>query len=431
MLLQISQKYLTPLHERELVHRDIKPQNIIISEVDDEKEYTLIDFGLLRENNSSATITGTFHGTLGYQRMKAVYEVEDDFYSLAKTAYFLLSGKHPELVVLAEYDEIEDRKKISALPIDDRLKKVMFKMLGHDVKNRYNEVSELISDLGKVQRKVRGQEIDIDLGSSRALTQLRESTQVPEALERKIKGLQMIFEEQYEGCFRYRNPLSEKFVADLDNVLVQLGYFKEGFPTGDDGLVEAYIRPRRDSEFVDVLRINSPGSDLEGYLSFFTAKGMEKGAYFLRPFRKNKEAFYEIPKLWVARAQEWGPAIATTIAFGTNSGSGVGEWVLSGVIGTVVLIMSAILTSRANYGLSKGVHKVNENNTRGYLTPDHSYAWGLLGVTLPHVVGKATYDVGNGLRKFNHATGGISDGDALHDALLPAPRFTYNGGNDE
>lgn len=77
-----------------LIHRDVKPQNVIIAPTGD---VTLVDFGLARSLDLENTKTQV--GTVGYAPMEQVRgqpEPCSDIYSLGATMYFMLAGHHPK-----------------------------------------------------------------------------------------------------------------------------------------------------------------------------------------------------------------------------------------------------------------------------------------------------------------------------------------------
>ncbi|WP_101947330.1 serine/threonine-protein kinase [Mycobacterium sp. 3519A] len=120
-------------HQRQLLHRDVKPANILLTQLDSGGwRAMLADFGIARrvDDTSSLTQTNIAVGTVAYaapeQLMGLTLDGRADQYSLAATAFELLTGSHlyldlnPAVVisrhVSAPPPEIADRKpELSAL----------------------------------------------------------------------------------------------------------------------------------------------------------------------------------------------------------------------------------------------------------------------------------------------------------------------------
>jgi serine/threonine-protein kinase len=86
-------------HKKSLLHRDVKPANIIVADLDsDNPSVFLADFGIARplEDTSGITTTNMTVGTVAYaapeQLMAEQMDGRADEYALAATAYHLLSG---------------------------------------------------------------------------------------------------------------------------------------------------------------------------------------------------------------------------------------------------------------------------------------------------------------------------------------------------
>ena len=99
LLLQYSLMILDVLEylhglPKSLLHRDVKPQNIIVR--DEDGELFLVDFGLAREGGSATT--KTLVGTLGYaplEQVKGHPEARSDLYALGATMWHMLVGEQP------------------------------------------------------------------------------------------------------------------------------------------------------------------------------------------------------------------------------------------------------------------------------------------------------------------------------------------------
>ncbi len=145
-------------HEKGLVHRDVKPQNIIISEKDGA---VLTDFGLVRAIASSGmTNSGAILGT-PYYMAPEVWEVEDpapgaDQYALAcvlvemLTGKVLFDGKTPPIVMAKHFKPLELPASLSE-NVPQGVEVVLRRALAHDPAERYASVKEFTLELVKTE----------------------------------------------------------------------------------------------------------------------------------------------------------------------------------------------------------------------------------------------------------------------------------------
>src|SRR4029079_18280187 len=92
---------LDAAHARGLVHRDVKPANVLIEGEGDSERVYLTDFGLARqvEATSGVTATGAFVGTLDYVAREQIrgehVDARADIYALGCVLFELLTGNPP------------------------------------------------------------------------------------------------------------------------------------------------------------------------------------------------------------------------------------------------------------------------------------------------------------------------------------------------
>lgn len=140
-------------HNNHIIHRDIKPQNIIISK---EGKVKVTDFGIAKATNSN-TITSNAMGSVHYlspEQARGGYSDEkSDIYSLGITMYEMLSGQVPfagdntvSVALLHIQGEAIPLREIDP-SIPPSVEKIVQKCMQKKPERRYLSASELISDL--------------------------------------------------------------------------------------------------------------------------------------------------------------------------------------------------------------------------------------------------------------------------------------------
>ncbi len=153
---------LSDAHEKNIVHRDIKPQNIMIARNDQMK---VMDFGLAKLNVDSAlTKAGTSLGTLSYMSPEQANGIPADFrsdiWSLGVVFYEMLTAELPfkaeHAAGLTYLIVNEDPPAPSILDrrIPNRIDSIVRKMLEKDRDRRYQTMAELLLDLESARHEL-------------------------------------------------------------------------------------------------------------------------------------------------------------------------------------------------------------------------------------------------------------------------------------
>lgn len=143
-------------HQHNIVHRDIKPQNIIISK---EGKVKVTDFGIAKVASSATINTSASMGSVHYispEQARGGYSDErSDIYSLGITIFEMLTGTVPfdgDSAVAVAVQHIQDSipapsQLVEGIPVS--VDKIVLKCTQKKTDRRYQSASELIADLKK------------------------------------------------------------------------------------------------------------------------------------------------------------------------------------------------------------------------------------------------------------------------------------------
>ena len=150
---------LAHAHANNIIHRDIKPQNILIT-MDGRAKVT--DFGIARAASSlTLTHTGDIVGSVHYlspeQAKGHQINEQSDIYSMGIILYELLTGKVPydgdtpiTIALKHVQEEVELPSKVHS-EISSELDAVVMKALAKSIHDRYKSAGEFLQDLDKIQ----------------------------------------------------------------------------------------------------------------------------------------------------------------------------------------------------------------------------------------------------------------------------------------
>ena len=145
---------LSAAHECNIIHRDIKPQNILLTSNLSAK---ISDFGVARILETANEYAGTITGTRKYmspEQYDGNYDHRADLYSTGLTLYEMLTGRSPFRG--ANHSEMQANKRSAAFDLDgvhNDFHEILLKALHPDVNGRYRTASEMYDDLDEIRRK--------------------------------------------------------------------------------------------------------------------------------------------------------------------------------------------------------------------------------------------------------------------------------------
>jgi len=153
---------LAEAHKLGVVHRDLKPQNVM---VDEEGNARIMDFGIARSiKEKGITGAGVMIGTPEYMSPEQVEGKEvdqrSDFYSLGTILYEMVTGRVPfegdtpfTIGIKHKSEEPKDPRELNA-QIPEELSRVILRCMEKDKEKRYQSAGEVRSELENIEKGI-------------------------------------------------------------------------------------------------------------------------------------------------------------------------------------------------------------------------------------------------------------------------------------
>ena len=208
--LQVSMG-LEAAHRNHIIHRDIKPQNIIISR---DGKVKVTDFGIAKAATSdtiTSNVMGSVHYTSPEQARGGFSDEKSDVYSLGVTLYEMLTGEVPfdgETTVAIAIRHIQEPmpspKKLNP-DIPYSVDQIVLKCCEKSPDRRYQNMQELAADLKKSISDPDGDFVKRydpnDMGNTRAITD-EEQEQIKQGARKKQEAAAEKLKEESEDMIR-------------------------------------------------------------------------------------------------------------------------------------------------------------------------------------------------------------------------------------
>jgi serine/threonine-protein kinase len=144
-------------HERGIVHRDVKPENLFLTSLGGEHDFVkVLDFGIAKIQSAATDMTdaGCVLGTPAYISPEVAVgkeaDARSDVYGLGSVLYFLLCGRPPfeadtarALIWSHVHEQVAPPSRMLGRPLPPDLEAVVMRALAKDPTSRYPNAAEL------------------------------------------------------------------------------------------------------------------------------------------------------------------------------------------------------------------------------------------------------------------------------------------------
>ena len=229
---QIAQA-LETAHRNNIIHRDIKPHNIIITEDGTAK---VTDFGIAKAvSNSTITAFGTTIGSVHYfspEHARGGYtDAKSDLYSLGVVLYEMVTGRVPfdadtPVSVALKHMQEKPVPPIELNPaIPQSLNDLILKAMEKDPNMRYSTATEMIEDLDKILKNPEAEVGVVDKSQARARRIQQEENQTNQSKFAKFKK----YLEEHKGV-KIALIVAIFLIVFIASIGITLGVLNSGKP---------------------------------------------------------------------------------------------------------------------------------------------------------------------------------------------------------
>ena len=183
-------------HNNHIIHRDIKPQNIMISK---EGKVKVTDFGIAKaasSNTITSNVMGSVHYTSPEQARGGFSDAKSDIYSMGITFFEMLTGRVPfngDTTVAIAIKHIQDempspREFIPEIPVS--VEKIILKCTQKSPDRRYQTMQDMIKDLKRSLISPDEDFVQMDMveeaGKTRVVPDMRSNMRTAEKVEQDV-----------------------------------------------------------------------------------------------------------------------------------------------------------------------------------------------------------------------------------------------------